>query len=105
MNLGINSAKVLAILIQENDISHLQVNRNQINDNGVEILSRVLQINKSLIHVDLAQNELSSNGALFLFDALQKNESVISLDMGSYDGLYRNKLGTTGLKMLKHILS
>lgn len=55
MNLGEESAKVINGLLRNNlDISHLILNRNQIGDEGLRKLSKLLEHNKTIIHIDLS---------------------------------------------------
>lgn len=60
MNMGLNCARVIAKLLKDNlDISHLVLNRNQLGDDGITIIAKYLEFNRTIIHIDIAQNELT----------------------------------------------
>jgi hypothetical protein len=105
MSLGVNFAKVFGELLSFGlDVSHVNLSRNRLKDEGIKLLAKNLMVNKTIIHLDISQNEISHRGAEELFERLSSNESIISIDVGCYDGSSRNRIGLKGLNKLQEIL-
>ena len=52
--LGLESAKEIAsILAVKSDIAHLNICKNNIRDEGVDVLMQVVRFNRNLVHLDL----------------------------------------------------
>ena len=99
MGLGYHFAKVFADILRSGslDVSHVNLSRNKLKDEGIREIAAVLIKIKTIIHLDVSQNEISEKGASELFDYLIQNESIVSLDIGCYDGQSRNRIGARGL--------
>lgn len=55
MNFGIESIKVIThLILNDLDVSHLELSKNHIGDEGIIILSECLAKNSTIIHLDLA---------------------------------------------------
>eukprot|EP00826_Nyctotherus_ovalis_P029844 TRINITY_DN2367_c0_g2_i1.p2 TRINITY_DN2367_c0_g2~~TRINITY_DN2367_c0_g2_i1.p2 ORF type:complete len:338 (+),score=63.72 TRINITY_DN2367_c0_g2_i1:433-1446(+) len=98
-------SKVLANLMKATRvISSLDLSRNPIGDKGIADLSQALKYSFSLVHLDLSSTNLGPKGGSRLFKGLAVNESITHLNVSSHKGLYRNKLGTKGLKKIVAVL-
>ena len=86
----------LAKLLQGGDakLESLNLNRNEINDDGVKILAEALKKNKSLESLHLSNNIIKDDGAAALAAALQSNSMLKALDLDS------NRIGDDGVATL-----
>ena len=83
-----NSALEIAQILSVNDgISHLNLRKNQLCDEGVKVLIKAAAKSRSIVHLDLSSNSLTHIGAKKVFKSLLKNQSIISLRLGSIDSV------------------
>ena len=92
------------------------MNKNKLEDKGVEILAPYLTGSRSIVHVSLASNDISPKGyqiiktlliqlgGKILFKSLIYNESINCLDVSSIEGLHRNVLNEGGICYIKNLL-
>ena len=59
MFIGVNFIKALVKIIDNLDISHLILAKNQIGEEGITLLEGYLRRNRTVIHLDLSQNEIT----------------------------------------------
>lgn len=104
-NLSLNTAKVVSELISKNThFVKLNLSRNLLKDEGAYFIAERLKKDTNIIHLDLSSNCLTKKGVKYLCDMLLTNITLISLNIKSYEGLNRNKLGTTGVIPIKEML-
>lgn len=103
--LGLESANVIAHILQNNNkFCRLHLDKNCLEDQGVELIAESLKYNENIIHVDITSNNIGPEGFSALFEALLENESIISIDISSREGLNRNRLGDKGAQNLETYL-
>ena len=68
-------------LIQNNEITSLDLRGNQIGDHGAEALADALKANTSITSLSLCWNLIGNHGAETLADALKANTSITSLNL------------------------
>jgi Ran GTPase-activating protein (RanGAP) involved in mRNA processing and transport len=78
MSLGLKSSEVLCSIIMDRDfyISHLDLRKNPIGDDGVIILMHAIKRCNSLIYLDLSSCNMTAVGANRILKSLCKNESI-----------------------------
>lgn len=85
---------------------HVDLCKNNLQDEGAKILASAIRHSTSLIHLDLCQNGISPNGAKKIFKALTNNNSVISLKIGNSENVNRNRLSVRAVPDLnKYLIS
>lgn len=97
-NINIDGCRGLAKLLQGGDatLEYLHLDRNEINDDGVEILSAALQKNKSLKHLGLLGNDgISKQGHIMLLklvnniasieETLRSNHTLSTIDISGIE--------------------
>jgi len=101
----LNTAKILKNILKTNrKISHLDLRKNPIGDNGLLEIAPALRCASGLVHIDFSSNELGPEGAEILFKSLLGNNCITSIDISSHEGLHRNHLSEKGLKKLVPLL-
>ena len=103
--MGPTAAKEIAnILAVNTDIAHVDLSKNNLQDEGLESLMRVIKNNTSIIHLDLTQNNITTRGAKKAFKSLTSNFSLISLRIGNVENVSKNKVGVKAVpKLIKLI--
>lgn len=101
---GINSVKVISSIITGDYFSHLDLGKNNLGNQGIEILMKGLKSNRSIIHLDIGSNDITLEGAIILFKSLQKHPTLTSLTMANHDRLHRNRLGAKACVELRNLL-
>ena len=69
-----HNTTLTSINLRNNDITAT-------NPDTAESLTKMLQVNKSLVHLDLSSNELSDAGGLCIFEGLQHNTTLTSINL------------------------
>ena len=105
-SLGPQAAEEIAnILAVNRNIVHVDLSKNNLQDQGVEALISVIESNSSIIHLDLAQNNISAKGAKKVFKGLANSESLISLNIGNFENVNKNKVGAKAVPKLNQLIS
>jgi len=86
------------------DIVHVDLSKNNLQDEGVEALTPVISCHQSIIHLDLTQNNISAKVAKKLFKALVNNITLISLRIGNIENVNKNRLGAKAVPKLNELL-
>ena len=85
-------------IINQNNLSQLNLNHSGIDDKQVALLAKALQENQSLTSLYLSYNQLRAVGVQALANVLQDNQSLKKLDLGG------NQLGDAGATALAKAL-
>ena len=93
---GLQSCKVLQRLISMNKISHLDLRKNYLGNDGLQILVKGIKCTTSLVHIDIGSNDITFQGANFLFTSITNHSTLCSVNIANSDGLHRNRIGTKG---------
>lgn len=102
MNLGLNFSRAFVNLIQNQSrynmdkIASIDLSKNQLRDEGVIELSKILLFSKSLVKLDLSSNEITPKAIQPLAEALKTNNSLTFLALSTIDGVQRNRVGKIG---------
>jgi Ran GTPase-activating protein (RanGAP) involved in mRNA processing and transport len=103
--MGINCAKMIAALIEENDhFVKITLSKNVIRDEGAKYLAHALIKDKKILELDLSSNGLTDKGIKYLCEVLLNNYTMISLKINSFEGLNRNKITQQGMLAVKEVL-
>ena len=89
MRLGVNFATALASIFNENPsirITHLNLERNQLSDEGAIVIAQAFRTSKVLISLNLSSNEIKPKGVNQILSAFKQNESLQELVIGSKEG-------------------
>ena len=78
--------------------------RNNLGDQGVEILVNSIKNSKSLISLNITSNSITYKGGEIIFSQLQNQQSIIDLNISSKEGINRNRLTSKGLKDIEDFL-
>lgn len=97
-NMGTSGAKVLAEALQTSGTRHLNLENNDIGDEGGEALGASLKTNDSLHKLFLQANTIGDSGAQALADGLKRNSSLQCLV------LEQNSIGARGGEALAESL-
>ena len=88
------------------NIAQIDLNNNNLRDEGIKILSSAIKQLRSLVHLSVASNEITSKGCKNLCErGLIENENLVSLDIGSTNGLGRNRLTWIGGESISKLLA
>ena len=99
--LGIHSIQLISQYIYKADrICRLNLTRNNLGDQGTEILINAVKNSMSLISLDIASNNISYKGGQFIFQNLSEQQSIIDLNISSLEGTNRNRITNLGLKYI-----
>ena len=99
--LGIHSIQIISHYIFKVDrIAKLNLTRNNLGDQGIEILISAVKNSMSLISLDITSNNISYKGGQFIFKNLSEQQSLIDLNISSLEGTNRNRLTNSGLKYI-----
>ncbi|CAF3286444.1 unnamed protein product [Rotaria socialis] len=80
-------------------IKELDISYNQLSDDGVQMISKVLSLNNCVLEdIDLSSNDIKDRGAKYLADMLMKNRSLKVLVLN------KNDITNVGLKLLADAL-
>ena len=91
MGLALNCSKILKeILVQNDHITILNISKNLIGDQGIEIISSAFPLSVSLVHLDISSNSITWKGAFHLFQYLRKNETLACLNLSSFPRCPKN---------------
>ena len=102
---GLNSIKVISdILLITNRISRLNLTKNNIGDEGVEILVKAVKNSMSLVSLNVTSNSISYKGGLIIFNEFYNQQSIIDLNISSIEGSHRNRITSVGLKNIINYL-
>ena len=89
MKLGVNFATALASIFSDNPsirITHLNLERNQLSDEGAIVIVQAFRTSKVLISLNLSSNEIKPKGVNQILSAFKQNESLQELVVGSKEG-------------------
>ena len=104
-NAGPVSAKLISEVLDQNFyFSKLELGKNNLGDEGLGWIARLVARNPNIIHLDVSSNSITEEGVQILVDSLSNNNTLISLSLKSFEGLNRNKVGPKGCKHLKKLL-
>ena len=53
----------------------------------------------------MSSNDIGPKGMVRLLSSVSMSETIIHLDISSHEGIHRNRIGFSGAKMLRHLLS
>jgi len=105
MSLGVNFAVELSqILLFNDNIAHLNLQKNNLGDIGVRSIMKTLRKSKNVVKVNFASNELNNEGMVCIFENLTYNESVTHLNVSTLDGVARNKMSILATDSIKDLL-
>lgn len=105
MQLGLESAKAISKILSENFyFTHVDISKNNFGDKGIAILTEGIAKNSTIVKLNIASNALSPKGADLVFSSLLNHKSLAFLNISSFEGLNRNRLGTTGVTTLEKVL-
>lgn len=98
MGLGPKSAEELCSIIIDPKyyISHLELNRNPLGDEGIIVLMHGIKRSKSIIKLNLSSTNITAIGAKRIFRALRNNESLIEFIL-SNEEIHKNQFGFKAL--------
>jgi hypothetical protein len=96
IGLGVNSARVLGVILRLNKCSHLDLRKNLLGNKGIIELAKSINTNSSLVHIDIGSNDITFEGANSFFLSLRKHKSLTSINIANSDGLHRNRIGSKG---------
>jgi Ran GTPase-activating protein (RanGAP) involved in mRNA processing and transport len=102
MNLGLNFSRAFVHLVENHSrynmdkIASIDLSKNQLRDEGVIELSKILLFSKSLVKLDLSSNEITPKAIQPLAEALKTNNSLTFLALSTIDGVQRNRVGKIG---------
>ena len=100
--LGFYSIKFISDFIYKGDrISRLNLTRNNIGDQGIELLMNAIKNSMSLISLNLTSNNITYKGGQIIFENLCEQKSIIDLNISSIEGTNRNHLTYLGLKNIE----
>ena len=104
-SLGPAAAQEIASILAVNaDIAHVDLSKNNLQDEGLDSLMRVIKNNTSIIHLDLTQNNITTRGAKKAFKSLASNLSLISLRIGNVENVSKNKVGVKAVPKLNKLI-
>ena len=81
-------SKVGEILSCNSSITHVDLTRNEIDDNGVEILAHYLKSNNTLESFDLSSNKITAIGVIYLKETIANLDYII-MSIRQSSGTYR----------------
>ena len=81
-------SKVGEILSCNSSITHVDLTRNEIDDNGVEILAHYLKNNNRLESLDLSSNKITAIGVIYLKETIANLDYII-MSIRQSSGTYR----------------
>ena len=67
--------------VSKNTITHLNLSRNNIDSNGINILCSIIQKNPQLKDLKLSKNDINQNGKNMIEEYIKKNNSNIKLEI------------------------
>ena len=104
--LGLNSIRVISLLLLDtNRISRLDLARNNIGNEGVEILVNSLKNTKSLVYLNIASNLITYRGGQLIFNSFVNQQSIVDLNLSSYECSNRNRLTSVGIGNISEYLN
>ncbi|CAF2102809.1 unnamed protein product [Rotaria magnacalcarata] len=90
-----NLIELLSSVLQRNKtIKHISLITNKIGDRGAQVLASLIKDSKMLISLDLRSNLIGDQGAGYLADALMNNTTLTKLKLRG------NEIGPSGTKYL-----
>jgi Ran GTPase-activating protein (RanGAP) involved in mRNA processing and transport len=104
MNLGPRFAAKMTNFLKLDKIAQLNLSKNNIGDEGVEVLMKCLQNTRGLVSLNLSSNQISSAGFIKIFESMSFNESLIYLNISTLEGANRNRLSKKALNKFKQML-
>ena len=88
---GLESSEILyQIFKNDENFSRLNLENNNLLNEGAFNIAKILKENKNLIHLDLGGNNIKSEGLSSIFETLIFNNHLISLNFGSIAGNRNN---------------
>ena len=100
--LGLYSIKFISDFIYKGDrISRLNLTRNNLGDQGIQLLMNAIKNTMSLISLNLTSNNITYRGGQIIFENLSEQKSIIDLNISSIEGTNRNHLTYLGLKNIE----
>lgn len=104
-NAGAISAKLISEVLEHNSyFSKLELGKNNLGDEGLGWIARLVARNPNIIHLDVSSNSITEEGVQILVESLAHNNTLISLCLKSFEGMNRNKVGPKGCKHIKKLL-
>ena len=87
--LGNDSARIIASLLEEDvsGLKHVNLDSNEIEDEGLVSICRALKKNKTLTAIGLSSNGITNDGSIALADVLKVNSTLTWLLIDSHDGV------------------
>ncbi|KAM3140563.1 hypothetical protein pb186bvf_007375 [Paramecium bursaria] len=103
--MSVESARSLYyILRNNNNFYSLNLSKNNLQDEGLKIITELMRDNTSICHLDISSNNITPQGAQEFFNELFNIHSIYSVDISCKDGLNRNKISVRGCEPLEIIL-
>lgn len=99
-DLGIGKTSLVIIqkhLILENTINTLILDNNYFNLQCFNLVSKIIK-QSSIVKLSLVSTNMSSQTCKIILHSIQESNHLCDLNLSSKDGLYRNKLGASGLR-------
>lgn len=103
--LGLNSIAVLNKLLHKTSFCSLDLQANQLGNEGIKLLCKQLQTNTSLMHLNLCSCEITGPGFVTLFTCLQQQVSVVDLNIGNQSFSNRNHLNRDACDALAQMMA
>lgn len=104
MHLGPLFIRKLGNFIDMDKIAVLNLQMNQLCNQGTKVLSNFIARTKSVVSLNLASNDISSEGMNEIFLAMSVNESIFILDISTTDCSNRNRMNKKCMQSMKKML-
>ena len=105
-NFGLNSIKVISLLLLDtNRLSRLDLSKNNIGNQGVEILVNSIKKSMSLVSLNLSSNSITHKGGQLLFNSFIYQQSIVDLNLSTLEGSNRNRITSVGIENIPIFLN
>ena len=78
---GMKERRLTAALEKNSEVTSIELDGNQIGDEGVMRLAVALEEDATLTSIDLEHNEIGTKGAVHLAPVLEKNATMTHIDL------------------------
>ena len=105
-NFGLNSIRVISLLLLDtNRLSRLDLSKNNIGNQGVEILVNSIKKSMSLVSLNLSSNSITHKGGQILINSFIYQQSIVDLNLSSLEGSNRNRVTSVGIENIPIFLN